>query len=281
MSLTAIMKDGFTDALVRNIPIPHERFNPIFKQVFFSKTRNFSVQGTAFDYLLRSELKRLHPSAKEESLIAENFLDRIESNSIEEIKCVNATVTKKQINDMNNVMKKYKKEKTLFLQSGTLTNSFIELTIRIARIDPIFRASYYDDVSKPVEQKDIEDMRALYELVPNEIRQLSDPLILDATFGEFSVKVKGADIDLISKDSLIDIKTTKDMKLNKDNWSQIVGYLILADCYHEQNKKFPKFEKIGFYFSRYGTLWTTDANYVRDNPNYRDMQQLLLNWYDE
>ena len=75
---------------------------------------------------------------------------------------------------------------------------------------------------------------------------------------------------------MIDIKTTKEMKIDEYLWSQIVGYLILADYAHEKEKGFPKIEELGLYFSRYGFLWKIDAGYVRENPDYEDVKNKLL-----
>jgi hypothetical protein len=188
----------------------------------------------------------------------------------------NTQIGEKELRAMVNAAKRYKEKRTVFLAQGILTRDFVETTIRFARMDAIFRAGIYDDVEKEVEPLDIEDMRALYNLIPGEFKKSSDPILLDPTFGEASMKVGGADVDLIMGDTIIDIKTTKEMKLDEYVWSQIVGYLVLADEAHRNEWSLPNIENLGLYFSRYGYLWKINASYVRENPNYKEVKRKLL-----
>lgn len=71
MSLTSIMKGGFSKVVVANIPIPKNQFKSSKNCVACPETKNYSLIGTAFNYLLRSELKRLHPESVENGFIAE------------------------------------------------------------------------------------------------------------------------------------------------------------------------------------------------------------------
>jgi len=278
VSLTSIMKGGFSKVLVENIPIPRKLFNASKDCIACPRTKNYSLIGTAFDYLFRSELKRVNPGALENQIIGEISIKKIEyyikSNGYFQAR--NARITDKELNSMKDVAKKYKGERSAFLMSGILSDSFIEATIRFARLDVIFRAGLYEDVEKDVESLDIEDMRALYNLVPEGLKKSTDQILLDAEFGEASLKVGGADVDLIIGDIMVDIKTTKEVKLDEYFWSQIVGYLILADEAHKNEGILPIIENLGLYFSRYGYLWKIKANYVRENSNYEKVKKKLL-----
>jgi len=274
------MKGGFSKVVIDSIPIPNDRFKSSKNCVACPKTKNYSLIGTAFDYLVRSELKRLYPNAIENKFIAESSIALVEQNIKEYgyYQAKNERIGKKELDAMRSIERKYKEERMLFIKSGNLTNSFIETTIRFARMDVIFRAGIYDDVEKNVDPLDIEDLRALYNLIPEGLKKsASNNIILNPNFGFASLEVGGADADLIIDSKIIDIKTTKEMRLDAYSWSQIVGYLILADEAREIEKNFPVIERIGIYFSRYGYLWDIDADYVRKNHKYRELKANLLN----
>jgi len=63
MSLTSIMKGEFSKVVIDSITIPKDKFKSSKNFVACPKTKNYSLIGTAFDYLVRSELKRLYPNA--------------------------------------------------------------------------------------------------------------------------------------------------------------------------------------------------------------------------
>jgi len=177
---------------------------------------------------------------------------------------------------MRSVAKKYQEERTVFITGGILTDSFIHITIRFARMDVVYRAGIYDDVENDVEPLDIEEMRALYNLIPEGFKNQASNIMLDPTFGNASSMVGGADVDLIMDGTMIDIKTTKEMKLDAYLWSQIVGYLILADEALKTEKGFPIIENLGLYFSRYGYLWKMNAAYVYNLVNYKALKSELI-----
>ncbi|MGC8483654.1 MAG: hypothetical protein ACP5OE_08445 [Thermodesulfobium sp.] len=278
MSLTSIMREGFSKEVVVNVPIPKNQFKFSKECIACPRTKNYALIGTAFDYLLRSELKRLHPYAIENEFIAEDSVNLVGTHIqlIGYFQARNMQVTERELSAMVNVAKEYKEKRAAFLSRGILTRDFVEVTIRFARMDSIFRAGVYDDVEKEVDPLDIEDMIALYNLIPDEFKKSSAPILLDPTFGEASKKVGGADVDLIMGDTIIDIKTTKEMKLDEYVWSQIVGYLVLADEAHTNDGILPKIENLGLYFSRYGYLWKINASYVRGNRNYEEVKRKLL-----
>ncbi|EQD51674.1 hypothetical protein B1A_12971 [mine drainage metagenome] len=278
MSLTSIMKSGFSKEVVKAIATPFFKFESSKDCIACPKTKNYSLIGTAFDYLLRSELRRLHPNAIEKSLIAENSIDLVNGHVQIEgyFSAKNQKIGKKELRSMKDVAKKYREERTQFIENGVLKNSFLETTIKFARMDVVFRAGVYDDVEKEVDFLDIEDMKALYNLVPNNFKNSSSLIMLDPAFGSASMMVGGADVDLIIGDTMIDIKTTKEMKLDEYFWSQIVGYSILANKARETETSFPVIKKLGLYFSRYGKLWEIDADYVYKNPNYEELKRKLI-----
>lgn len=278
MSLTSIMKSDFSKTGIANIPIPKDKFKPSQNCIICPKTKNYALIGTAFDYLLRSELKRLHPKAKETKTIADISIE-IVNDFIEDkgyLQCINQKIGKLDRLKILYLAVNYEAAREEFMPDGILTDNFLELTIRYARMDAISRAKYYDDVEKIVDPLDIDDMRNLYSLIPREFKESATNILLDPTFRNVLKMVGGANLDFIMGNTMIDIKTTREMKLNEYYWSQIVGYLMLATEAHKRYKSFPKIENIGLYFSRYGYLWEIEADYVRNNPNYEQVKKELL-----
>ena len=81
------------------------------------------------------------------------------------------------------------------------------------------------------------------------------PYVANPTFGEASVRLDGADADLIVGDRLIDIKTTTDDTIERLALWQIAGYALsdLDDAFH--------IREVGLYFSRHGVqaVWSLEG----------------------
>ena len=101
-----------------------------------------------------------------------------------------------------------------------------------------------------------------------------DQCWLNPTFGNASNLVGGADADLIIDDTLIEIKTTKDFKLARHDYSQVMGYYVLSEIWNEggDDTPKPKISKIDIYFSRYGYLHTMPV---------RKLAPEFLNWFKQ
>lgn len=301
MSLTRLVKIGFKDVVARYIPKPKVKISG--ECIACPLTNNYSLVGTAFDYLMRAELKRRCPNTVEVSDIGRTSLS-IARRCLKEYKdqCY-LGITKKDLAEIKKVVVKYHKLKKKFLRDGVTTDEFIETIIRYARLDVIYREGKYDDVTKDVDPLDIADMRALYNLIPNNIIKENSFVLTDVIFPNTSWRVGGADVDLIIDNAMIDIKTIKDARLNDETWAQLVGYYILADTEHEiglELKKkygaiassiiingrgkiypFPEIKEVGIYFSRYGKLWKIDASYIRENKNYEFVKKTLFKMAEE
>lgn len=100
--------------------------------------------------------------------------------------------------------------------------------------------------------------------------------MLNPTFGEGSRLVGGADVDLLIDDALIDIKTTKSLRLTRGYLNQLVGYYILSKIGGVGDVPYaPKIERIGIYYSRYAELYTVSVRTVVDEERL----PLLIEWF--
>jgi hypothetical protein len=89
--------------------------------------------------------------------------------------------------------------------------------------------------------------------------ELSDrkPLLLNPTFGRMSQAVGGADADLIAGDALVEIKTTRHARMERDHVRQLIGYVALARACGRAGR-LPRLRAVAVYFSRFGTLHRLD-----------------------
>jgi hypothetical protein len=242
MSLTSFLRKKST-ADVR------QRFNAEFTMPHLSAmpemaapplTENYSLVGSAFDYLLRFYIQRLNPKASTQKWIAEEAVLDYESQKL------------------NALLADAKSQHRKYLSSGKIDGKLLRSVLHLAQIDVLYRAgddSYYGSVGI-VDQKDIRDLRRLISLVQPKMFKTKKACVLNPTFGRASDLVWGADCDLVIDDALIEIKTTKISKVKRDYFDQLIGYYILFRIGRIKGLgKTHSIKRLGIYFSRHGYLW--------------------------
>lgn len=269
------MRNGFSNEVCYAIPPPKIQE---YQMIAGPTTNNYMLIGTAFDYLLRTELKRNYPDVIESQLVGDAAInlitqDFVIGNVTKEEKMFflggMARTTDNQKAMIRRMGDEFHNQRLLFLKTGNLTDEFIKSVLSYAKLDSVERRGYFnlEEILREPNPLDIEDMRRLYNAIPKEIFEFKPPIFLDP------ILAGGADVDLVLGDSLLDIKTTKFMKNDRNNWAQIVGYLCLA----ERVKEIPKIRKMGFYFSRQGKIWAIDTDYATANKNYEKIRDIILN----
>ena len=85
----------------------------------------------------------------------------------------------------------------------------------------------------------------------------------------YSQLVGGADADLFIDGLIVDIKTTKTLKLTRRHYNQVIGYYIL-DMVDNQGRS--SFEGVGIYYSRHGILHVVKKEEFADGitPEFLD-----------
>ena len=102
--------------------------------------------------------------------------------------------------------------------------------------------------------------------------------LLNPTFGKASKLVGGADADLIIDDMLIEIKTTKRVRLLQDTFHQLMGYYSLHRISGVGGlKPKAKIRKIAVYFSRYSYLHVFNLHDIIKKEQFLD----FLRWLKE
>jgi hypothetical protein len=265
-------------------------------------TTNYTVVGTAFDYLLRFYLQRINKDKFEErgNWVADSafktLTDFILSRKGNEIatgfrqdKIYKTKDLLKIITDQYNQTKSnYSK----FLKDGIVSDELVANTLYLAKLDVYLRAGIIDQNFDFHHPDDIKDIKAMLSLIDNEKFTAKTKCYFNPTFGAGSAIVGGADADLIIDNTLIDIKATKNLKLDRDHLNQTLGYYILSLIGGVNLKPYTRpIENIGIYYARHGELWTVPISSFGDShkfSNFKDWfipyvkpkEKTLKEWYE-
>lgn len=232
-------------------------------------SNRYSLVGTAFDYLMRFYLKWLNPDAVTSQWVAELVLATplspllqdvvINGKSGEIISFRETELTKRA----RWIIERAKADYADYLLLGQITDQLIESALRLAQLDPIFRAGVVDENLGDVHKEDVDDLRRLISLVEPQLFKASRLCLLNPTFGEASRLVGGADADLVIDDAIVDIKTTKNLRLARDHFNQLIGYFVLHEIAGVGGLiPKPKIMRVGIYFSRHAFLYMFDLQDV-------------------
>ena len=216
-------------------------------------TKNYTLMGTAFDYLMRFRLERLNPGCVTQPWVAETS---VELTGI----VPRLGFAEKQAESL---LKFAKESHEAYIKTGDLSQDVLKSTVYLAQLDGIYRAGMSDPNMGTVDPGDLEDLRHLVDAVKPELFTAHLHCLLNPTFGKASLLVGGADADIYLDNTLIDIKTTKYLEFNREQYNQLVGYYLLTKISgHVGTLKSPSVKRVGIYFSRYGVLHTIPTDVI-------------------
>jgi hypothetical protein len=269
MSLTSLIKSDkeLRDKISTTFLRPKlEKSMPLLAEPL---TKNYSLVGTAFDYIFRFFLEMTNNVQNSSKLwIAEQAIINLSSS------VVNSEAYETGSEIINNV-KKLKKE---FTENGNLSYELIRQTLRMSYIDPVFRAGTgIKYIGLDADKADIEDIEKQFSLIEEELFRSKEICLLNPTFGKASSLVDGADADFLIDDKLIDIKTTKKLELSLNNFCQIIGYLVLHMISGIDGRKEVEINQLGIYYSRYGYLFLFDIHELIDDSSL----QAFTEWFED
>jgi hypothetical protein len=238
MSLTSFIKEpDVRKKFAETFPLPKILLNAEIKAPPI--TKNYSLVGTAFDYLLRFYIKQHNPNAITKEWVAEIALSCVGEGSLKR-------QLKKTIDNAKLVYQKY-------LKDGELADDVLKTAILLAKIDPIYRAGYIDPNIHVVDDGDIKDLRNLINLVDKKAFTAKQICLLNPTFGTASSLVGGADADIVIDNKIIDLKTTKFLEFKEQDFHQLIGYYILSLLGGiDGAKKGISIDVVSIYFCRHG-----------------------------
>jgi hypothetical protein len=290
MSLTSYIKRKEVAARLKPFRIkPPRKIGAALKVE--PKTNRYDVIGMAFDYLLRFELQRRAPHAKAEPLVAEGvpdtlwrqlpgggsggldiFHDRLGSPDYMPPQEVGRRARLIVDNAKSAIANYHKNSNPSQAQLAELAAH----AIRLANLDPVYRAMRLSPDFEKVDPQDVEDLLAILAVTRLDELTHSTILLLNPTFGESSRLVGGADIDLISGENLIELKTTKASEYEAQWLDQLLGYLILARNERRRDPAFPQINRLSLYFCRHAHFLHVDATHFTDDPSFTELETWFI-----
>jgi len=237
------------------------------------KSKNSSLVGTAFDYLLRFWLKRLNPMAEVRTWVAEDAVALLtgRGNALAGSEFDVPMTVKKTA---RTILKQAKQTYRNYLSDGSMTDEVIRTTVHLGQLDPAYRAGKVDRNLGNVEQVVIDELRELFSLVESGIFEATHFCALNPDFGEASLEVGGADADIVIDDTLIDIKTKQSGRMTAGSFRQLMGYYMLAQIGGINGNRTLEINRLGIYFARYGELLTFPV----PKPRISSLPA-LVNWF--
>lgn len=228
-------------------------------------TKNYSIVGGAFDYLLRFTIERRYESkAKSRGVwIADGaysrILTKVESETSDMIRVGYQRLTLQKrtefIERLKSAYTDAKQNYANYLSDGLLTDSLIVSSLFLARLDVYIRKRIIDDSIGHEAELDIIDLRHLLSIVKEELFTVNDLCFLNPSFGDGSRLVGGADADLIIDDTLIDVKVVTKLQLDRVLLNQLLGYYVLSLIGGvNSDPDLKPIKNVAIYFARHGVL---------------------------
>ncbi len=266
MSLTSFIKIPEVKALFRKeFPLSPTRLEGEMKAC--PVTKNYSLVGTSFDYLLRFFIEYTNPNCITKPWVAEHSLALLEHGAENHGRKASKDILDASVK-MKSLLHDAKKAHKKYLSTGKLDDSLMRTSIILAQIDVLYRTGSMHPELGEANPGDMQDLRNLISLVNPKMFQTKNACYLNPTFGYGSELVGGADADLIINDTLIDIKTTKFLSFRQEQYNQLIGYYILAKLGKISKKDDVSISKIAIYFSRHGILHAISADEIESNPGF-------------
>jgi hypothetical protein len=294
MSLTSILShtDNFElrERLKLHFPTPKLNLQSDIKAI--PKSKNWGIVGTAFDYLLRFFIQYHNSTIIEQrnSWVADdayrNLMFRLKQTRKKYVEVGfykdKEYVRKQFINLIEVQYENTKRNYVKYLNDGLITNELLENAIFLAKLDGYYRSNSIDKNFDYHLQDDVEDLKVLISIVKEDLFKANDKCYFNPTFGRASLMVGGADADLILDDTLIEIKTTKYLKLDRDYYNQLLCYYMLSIIGGiNKDPNANPIKKIGVYFSRYAELWTVELESIANMNEFNDFSNWFQNYLNQ
>ncbi len=275
MSLTSYLSDKNHPELKTKFKteFPFPGFN--FKDTIIAApmTSNYGIIGTAFDYLLRFYLQ-FHN--KNKCIVNDVWVAEYGYEGIKHAWKGDKTNLAKLSKRFSDAQLRHK----LFIENGNLTSVLISDTLFLAKLDLYVRCRLIAPDMFIENLLDIEDLNNLFNAINSNNFIVEEICFLNPHFGEGSALVYGADADIILDDTLIDVKVSKNLKIERGYLNQIIGYYILSligKINFEYSGKIIK--NVGIYFARHGLLWKIPITSLGSDKKIEDFKNWFISYF--
>lgn len=242
-----------------------------------------ALTGTAFDYLLRFELKRRVPHARDDAWVAEIVPQIIHGPSDtpgvwvsrdflagrDDVPYVPPPLLAEAV---ESVCRAARTAVSAYVRESHPTAAAVRTVagwaVRLAKLDGVYRRGEFDPSFEEAPAVLVEELVALLGVVPFEKFAHPESLTLNPDFADASSLVGGADADLIVGDTLVDIKTTRSAEVRGETLDQLFGYFLLA-----RRAGLPPIRRVGVYLSRYGRLRTGSTEFWTSRPEFAETEE--------
>ena len=208
-------------------------------------TGNYALVGTAFDYLLRFWIRKRNPSAITSAWVAESALGRVSDEKLR-------AKLEKTVSGAKAAYEGY-------LKDGILSDGVLTACLRLAKIDEIYRSGRIRPDLDAVDGGDVQDLRNLIGIADERLFASERTCFLNPDFGRASLLVGGADADVVIDDQIVDLKTTKFLKLKQKDFHQLIGYYVLSKIGRVNGRESLDVKTLSIYFCRHGVLLPLEA----------------------
>ena len=276
MSLTSYLTDPNHQALKTKFKteFPFPGFSIKKDLVAVPLTKNYGIVGTAFDYLLRFYLQYQHQN---KCIINDEWVARYGFEGIKNVWKGKKTELSKLSKRFSEVKRRHK----LFLQNGKLSNELIAGTLFLAKLDLYVRSRLIAPDIFIESDLDIQDLRNLYNAINPHDFIADEKCFLNPHFGDGSALVRGADADIILDDTLIDVKVTKNLKIEREYLNQIIGYYILSLIGKINFVHSGKIiNNVGIYFARHSLLWKISIESLGDEKKIEEFKNWFISYFE-
>jgi hypothetical protein len=176
------------------------------------------------------------------------------------------------------IVQKAREQHRQYLQDGQISDDLLHSCVLLSHIDMIKRPGIIPPQFGIIDERDILDLRNLINLVTPLTLKVEHHCLLNPTFGAASFLVGGADADIVIDNTIIDIKTTKEPKLQSDHFYQTIGYYILYRLGGINGApEGQRIDQLGIYSSRYGSLLKVRLDDIADEAKF----QAFSEWFVE
>ena len=239
--------------------------------------------GTAFDYLLRFELRRRVRDAVEGPWLAE----RASEGGGFDVRVFHQRGSKafmahqkRQEHRIKRVLREGKDAIAAYRgKRRPSARDLAELAghaLRFASLDEVYRSGTLAPDFHVAPKEQVAELVDLLSIVPFGAICDTRPLLLNPSFHEASHIIGGADADLICGDTLIDVKTVNERSAQAHYFDQLLGYFILARHARRFDASFPIVNHLGLYFARQGYHWKWDVSALHDDREFLELEQWFI-----